>query len=106
MSLQDEFSADMAEILGEQGQTCTIGASTGVPCAFVTTGALELQSFMEQDTEAAKLLVARDALAAVPEAETLVTAPDGNQYRIATVQEDGYGATVLLTLGDVTGKLA
>lgn len=105
MSLESEFAADLAEILNEQGRTCTIGSDSGVPCAFVTTGTLQLQLFMEQDTEAAKLVVAIADLTLVPAAGTLVTAPDGATYRIATVMEDGYGVSVLFTLTDRTGPV-
>ena len=106
MSLQDEFAADIIEILDEQGQTCSIGALTGIPCAFSSTGELMLNLFMEQDVQAAKLICAiADLTAGIPSPETTLTAPDGKTYRIKSVNADGYGATVLFTLTDLTGKV-
>lgn len=101
--LTDIASADLASILGAQGATCTIGSDSNVPCSFVTTGSLGLDLFLEQDQQAAKLLVAIADLSAIPAPETLVTAPDSNEYRIKTVLPDGHGVSVLFTLEDPTG---
>jgi hypothetical protein len=97
-------AADMAVIMAAQDTTATIGGQSGVPCAFVNTGSLGMELFMEQDEESAKMLVNIADLDDIPEPETLCTAPDGGEYRIKTVQPDGHGVTVLLTLEDPTGQ--
>lgn len=96
-------ASDLAGILAAQDQTCTIGATSGIPCAFTNTGTLNLALFMEQDQQSAKLLcLIDDLVAGVPDPETLVTAPDGNQYRIKTVNPDGHEVSVLFELTDIT----
>lgn len=103
--LTDLANADLAGILGAQGQTCTIGSVSGIPCSFTNTGALNLGLFLEQDQQSAKLIVQlADLTGGVPEPETLVTAPDGNTYRIKTVSPDGHGVSVLFELQDITGQ--
>jgi hypothetical protein len=98
-------NADLAGILGKQDQTCTIGSVSGIPCSFTNTGSLNLSLFMEQDQETAKLIVQlSDLTGGVPEPNTLLTAPDGNSYRIKTVNPDGHGVSVLFELQDITGE--
>lgn len=98
-------NADLAGILGKQGQTCTIGSVSGIPCSFTNTGSLNLGLFLEQDAQTAKLIVQlSDLTSGVPDPETLVTAPDGKTYRIKSVNPDGHDVSVLFELTDPTSS--
>jgi len=106
----ENIDSDMAEIIGAQGMTCSIGDEDDIPCSFSASGGVELGFFAEQDTASARLLI---SVADIPDSFTdpqdmigeIATAPDGNEYRVERQAPDGYGGAVLLTLADPTGKL-
>lgn len=110
MGIFDNVAGDMAFILGEQGQTCTLAGEAQIPCSFSAAGGVELGMFAEQDTAQARILV---AIADLPSAyadpqaavDQLCTAPDGKEYRIVRQNADSFGGAVLFTLTDPTGNL-
>ena len=106
MSELDSAAGDLAVIFGALGQTFTYDGSDPVPCSFTNTGSLSLGLFMEQDVESGKLLArTADLPTPAPAAGTIIIAPDGNSYRIKTVQADNLNLSILYTLEDLTGKV-